>query len=119
MWGIAGVDGCGFVGAVARSGLGCCGFAGAIAHGGSPIFWVVGHQLWVIICVLFVSFPMGMVCYEDVCEFSGEFYLHLGLDCRVGHDGERVGLWWLGERLVEMGVLVVKCKLIIIIIINK
>ena len=45
MWGIAGVDGYGFVRAVARSGLGCCGFAGAIAHGGSPVFWVVGHQL--------------------------------------------------------------------------
>ena len=37
---------------------------------------------------------MGMVGCEDVCEISGEFDLLLGLDCRVGHDGEGVGLWW-------------------------
>ena len=34
---------------------------------------------------------------EDVCEISGGFDLLLGLDCRVGHGGKRVGLWWPGR----------------------
>jgi hypothetical protein len=46
VWGIASVDGCGFVGVVARGGSGCCGFAGArsglrwlagFLGGGSPV----------------------------------------------------------------------------------
>uniref|UniRef100_A0A2N9F2V3 Uncharacterized protein n=1 Tax=Fagus sylvatica TaxID=28930 RepID=A0A2N9F2V3_FAGSY len=57
-------------------------------------FWVVGRRLWVVICVLSVSFPVGMLGCEDVCEISGEFDLLLGLDCRVGHGGEGVDLWW-------------------------
>jgi hypothetical protein len=74
-------------------------------------FWVVGRRLWVMIYVLSVSFPVGILGCEDVCEISDEFDLLLGLDCRVGHDEERVGLWW-GEGLVERGGPVVKCKII-------
>ena len=59
MWGIASVDGCGFVGVVARGGSGCYGFAGAVARGGSSVFWVVDRRLWVVICV--------------VCEFSSGY----------------------------------------------
>ena len=53
MWGIANVDGSGFVGVVARGGSGCYGFAGAVARGGSPVFWVVDRRLWVVICVVY------------------------------------------------------------------
>ena len=65
-----------------------------------------------MICVLSVSFPVGMVGCEDVCEISDEFDLLLGLDCGVGHDGERVGLWWPGKGLGERGAPVIKCKII-------
>jgi hypothetical protein len=54
-----------------------------------------------------VSFLVGMVGCEDVCEISSGFDLLLGLDCRVGNGGEGVVLWWPGEGLVEMGVSVV------------
>ena len=74
-------------------------------------FWVVGRRLWIVICVLSVSFPVAMLGCEDVCEISGEFDLLLELDCRVGHGGEGVDLWW-GEGLVERDGPVVKCKII-------
>ena len=53
MWGIASVDGCGFVGVVARGGSGCYGFAGSVACDGSPVLWVVDRRLWVVICVVY------------------------------------------------------------------
>ena len=83
----AGVDGCGFVGAVGRV---VVDLLVQMVAG----FWVVGRRLWVVICVLSMSFPVGMLDCEDVYEISNEFDLLLGLDCRVGHDGEGVGLWW-------------------------
>jgi hypothetical protein len=64
-----------------------------------------------VICVLSVSFSVVILSCEDVCEISSEFDLLLGLDCKVGHDGEGAGLWW-GEGLVEKGGPVVKCKII-------
>ena len=84
-------------------------WAAGFLGGGSPV----------VVCVLSVSFSVGMVGCEDVCEIFGEFDLLLGLDCGVGHGGEGVGLWWPGEGLVERGVPVIKCKIIIIIIINE
>jgi hypothetical protein len=50
-----------------------------------------------VICVLSVSFLVGMVGCEDVCEISSECDLLLGLDCGVGHGGKGLGLWWSGE----------------------
>jgi hypothetical protein len=52
---------------------------------------------------MFVSFPVGLICCWG--WIAG------------GSRWRRVGLWWPGEGLVERGVLVVKCKIIIIIII--
>jgi hypothetical protein len=56
---------------------------------------------------------MGMVGCEDVCKFFDGFDLLLGLDCGVGHSGEGGGYVVAKGGLVERGVLVVKCKLII------
>uniref|UniRef100_A0A2N9I1B2 Transmembrane protein n=1 Tax=Fagus sylvatica TaxID=28930 RepID=A0A2N9I1B2_FAGSY len=90
------VGGCGFVGAVALGGLvlmvvDCwCGDSQWVGLlwicwcSGPLVFWVVGRRLWVVICVLSVSFPVGMVGCEDVCEISGECDLLLGLDCGGG-----------------------------------
>ena len=47
-----------------------------------------------------MSFPVGMVGYEDVCEIFGGFDLLLGLDCGVGHGGEGVGLEERGVPVV-------------------
>jgi hypothetical protein len=41
----------------------------------------LGGGSLVVICVLSVSFPVGMVGCEDVCEIFGECDLLLGLDC--------------------------------------
>ena len=73
-------------------------------------FWMMGRWLWIVICVLSVSFLVGMLGCEDVCEIFSEFDLPLGLDCKGGHSGERVGLWW-GEGLVERADPVFKCKM--------
>ena len=50
-----------------------------------------------MICVLSVSFLVGMVGCEDVSEISDECDLLLGVDCGVGHSVEGVGLWWSRE----------------------
>jgi hypothetical protein len=111
------VGGCGFVGAVALGGLvlmvvDCwCGDSRWVGLlwicwcSGPLVFWVVGRRLWVVICVLSVSFPVGMVGCEDVFEISGECDLLLGLDCGGGSMVVRGGL-------VERGVPVIKCKII-------
>jgi hypothetical protein len=59
--------------------------------------WVGVDGCGLLVRRLSVSFPVGMVGCEDVCEIFGECDLLLGLDCGVGHGGEGVGLWWSGE----------------------